>query len=211
VDLTSDMLKTRPIRRSKGPEDTGLMRLDFPVGSVAPSGLYDVRGGICWPRLTSDGQQVIGAALLCGKQKSTGIVYVFEEAEFAVVDWVTAPDRSVEPYPALSPLLGLAWTAYGSRTFYWHQDYETGRKYLRQIYRSELIEPKPVLPEVPWQEPAAALAAVFLADGTGLLRNREGGILHQAMSFYAANRQLEPLPALHALAVALAGYERRPE
>lgn len=188
--------------------DTDRIRLWFQPNSPVPDGDYLMRGGICWPISTPEGWQ--GAALVTGRHEETGAIYVLEEKPFVCIDHIVLPGGALD-HEGLAPWFSEMWGTWFCLTYYWNQDTATKRQYVRDVLRSPMVEPKPVIPQVQWQDWESALSQVFLLDAQGRLVYRRAGMVVDAMEVYRAslvNPRPEILPALHALVCAVTGLAK---
>ncbi|MEN6533385.1 MAG: hypothetical protein ABFD89_06960 [Bryobacteraceae bacterium] len=185
----------------------GPVELIFGEESLAPSGRYWVAGGIVWPELHETRQEIVGAAVVCGRHIESDVTYVFEEREFCTVDHVLG-ERGVIAFEGLSSFLNEAWTYYFCKTYYWRQDELTARRHIRQVHRNRMIEPKPVLVELHWRDEKTALDEIFLLDTSSRLTYRVNREVHHAMRKFDA-KDGDTEPALRALAAALVGLAKR--
>jgi len=184
----------------------------FPPGSMAPDGYYLMRGGVCWPAETEGGLE--GYAVVCGRHEETDTVYVFDERTFLTVDHVLGMDQTVE-FSGIAPWFTEQWARWFCRTYYWHQGREINQRYLVQVARSAMANPKPVFSEIPLELPrtkagiltGGALHLVLSRDVTGRLKYGRGRGFHDALSHRMAESE-RVYPALHAVLCALVGMEQ---
>jgi hypothetical protein len=188
--------------------ERGLSRLVFGADSVAPSGIYLMRGGVCWPQMQVD-DRYEGAALLLGVHVDSQRAYVLAERRFVCVEPILEDDGSISDYPALAGFLNHCWATYFCSRWFWHGDWETHRTWLIKVLRAALIQPKPKFIESDWREDAAALAQVGALEETGRFKYPRDGLLRGAIKDYSARHDLRHLfPALQAAMAAVAGLER---
>ena len=181
-----------------------ISELFFQKDQAVPSGEYYLRGGICFPVINDDG--ISGYATMCGKHLGSGVIYVLEEQEFCTIDHIKSQTGRIE-FKGLSTWFNDCWTNYFADSYYYHQDYETCKKYRLQVIRSIMINPKPHFIEIKWQDADQAMHTIFEKDMLNQLKYSSKGKIYQEMQEYNATPD-EKYPALHALKCALAGYDR---
>lgn len=172
---------------------------------ACPDGPYHCRGGICWPRpIDKAGSVLQGFAVMCGLHLATRRAYVLAQTPFVAIDHVQDEQGAIQ-FQGLSTWLIDCWSSWFADTFYWKQPWETNRRYLQQVLRSPMIQPKPHFVALEWAEDSDAWSAVYEAEATDRLRYQAGSPLHVALSeFAAAEPQDKPrFPAVHALTCAL--------
>jgi len=172
-------------------------------------GEYYLRGGVCWPVSveTAGGIDAQGYALLIGQDVSSKAYRVFKQCEFVTVDHIL--EDGIITYPGVATWFNDCWSQYFARTFYWHQDDELTRSYRLDVWRSDTIVPKPSLVNVDWSDDGAALHLIWRLVKTRKLFFKEGSVLdRQLKGIKKGDKGM--LPAVHALACALAGMVRHP-
>ena len=171
--------------------------------SIAPTGKYLIRGGVCFPMITDEGLN--GHAVLCGRSLDNGKIYVFEESKFIVVDHIWNGNK-VE-YEGIIPWLLDMWRTYYGDTFFYQQNFEVVKKYRLQMIKNMMLEPKPRFIECKRKDNDQSMHTLFEKDMTGnLIYSRSSKIYSEMQQFEADIEQ--KYPALHALTCALNGYER---
>ena len=196
------MVNHRPIAVEWDTENL-ISKLIFDENSIAPTGRYLMRGGICFPMMTDLGFS--GYAILCGRNMVTKTNYVFEEREFKVINHLIEDEKLI--YEGLSSWFPEMWKTYFADTFFFNQDYETQKKYRTQIFRSALANPSPRFLQVRWQDKQQPMHTIFEKDTLGQLKYRSKGGLKKQMEIYSTG-ETEDLPALHALKCALVGMDK---
>jgi hypothetical protein len=83
-----------------------------------------------------------GFALVCGRRVADGITYVLSERAFVTVDHVQDDAGRIQ-FEGLSTWFVDAWAQWFAAVYAWKQPWETNRRYLLQVLRSEMIQPKP--------------------------------------------------------------------
>lgn len=186
-----------------------ISRLVFPRDSIAGDGDYCMRGGVCWP-IPTDSGGLSGYAVMCGRNQKTGHVFVFREIEFSVVDTVIDIEDQAIFHP-LGPWLNDTWSRYFAYKYYWRQDAATARQWVRSVFTSRMVEPKPSFIEVAWSDENAAMSILYLLAGTGKISYTEDGGVCRAIQLYNANPDpSDSEPALRALVCAMFGLNRIP-
>ncbi len=172
-------------------------------------GEYYVRGGVCWPITveTARGSDVQGYAVLVGQDVKTKICHVFKQCEFVTVDHIIV-DVKIK-YPGVATWFNDSWSQYFGRKFYWKQDEELTRSYRTDVFRSEMISPKPQIIEIDWSDDQAALHLIWRFVKTGKLKFGKDSILHKQLGDVKKGDK-DLMPAVHALSCAIAGIGRYP-
>ena len=171
---------------------------------------YMMRGGVCWPISVEVGKKldVYGFILMAGYNTETGLVTVFEQTEFVVIDNILRPDKSIE-YHGIAPWLNKCWSKYFAQDFFWNQDFELAKKYRLEIIRSEMIVPKPQFIEMEWSDLEEAKQVVWKYVKLGKIRiEKDSKLFHQLELTKMGDKQT--YPAVHALMCCLCGMERHP-
>ena len=106
---------------------------------------YMMRGGVCWPISVEvrGKMDVYGYIIMTGYNVESGLVTVFEQKQFVVVDNILRLDKSIE-YHGIAPWFNRCWSKYFASDFFWNQDFELAKKYRLEVIRSEMIKPQPV-------------------------------------------------------------------
>lgn len=221
--------------------ERGTSTLFFPPNDLfGASGEFYLRGGICWPRLLSkpDAMSPViqGFALMIGlyvpyaRQYSKLAMpprddaavpqmqaYVFEETEFKTIEDIIKErgDNGIEShFSGIGRWFNNVWSNYYADAYFEHDRPETVERYHLQVYRSEMLKPKPHFIDMEWQEDEQAVRVIWEWGDTGRLTFRKDGPLHTALRQYrvAPGKQpgKKPPPAIHALTCVLMGLERYP-
>lgn len=171
---------------------------------------YMMRGGVCWPIPvdTGKGLDVYGYIIMCGYDVKTGLVTVFEQTDFIVIDNILKPDRAIE-YPGIAPWINRCWSKYFAQDFFWNQDWELAKTYRLQVIRSEMIEPKPQFIEIGWSDLAEAQQTLWKYVKVGKVSIEKDSKLYKQLELTkSTDKQI--YPATHALMCCLCGIERSP-
>lgn len=177
--------------------------LFFNPESIAPTGRYLIRGGICFPKITELG--LVGHAVMCGRSLDDNKVYVFDEREFVVIDHII--ENNVIEYHGVTPWFIDMWQTFYGDTFFYQQDFEVAKKYRMQILKSAMIEPKPRFIECKRKDDDQSMHTLFEKDMTGKLVYSGKSKVYREMREFGADPKKE-YTALHALTCALNGLER---
>lgn len=171
---------------------------------------YMMRGGICWPKhVEIDGKSdIYGFALMAGYNTETGVITVFEQSKFVVIDNILRPDKTIE-YHGLAPWFNKNWTRYFASEYFWSQDFELSKQYRLETIRSEMIKPKPQLIEIDWSDVEEARHLIWKYVKLAKMRVEEDSPLYEQLKF-ARHGEKQTLPAEHALMCCLCGIERFP-
>lgn len=173
--------------------------------SIAPSGKYFMRGGICFPTLCDD--TVRGHAVMTGTNINTQKTYIFDEVKFSCIDHILDEETQCIQHKGASQFFNKMWNEYYAKQYFFNQDYTLQRRYRLQISRSPMIDPKPSFIELPWKDEDQSINAIFEKESFGrLFYKKEGGVMAD-MKLYSAKSD-KFLPALHALKCALNGLEK---
>jgi len=180
-----------------------------------PQGVFDVRGGVCWPvTYRKDGYvDSQGFIIVVGKNLNTGVITIFEQQQFLVVEPIRDPETQAITYHGISNFTNNAYSNYYCRKYYWHQNWEFSKKWRLDILRSPAIEPKPILMEVPWGEDQDADHLIWMKVKQQLLRHDETAELYNQLQHIKQDdkkKKNKILPAVRALQCALMGMERFP-
>ena len=120
-------------------------------------GRYRVAGAVCWPSTTGFKEEcgTAGYIIAAAESLRSGIVYLFKESDFLVVNPILRDSDGGIEHPGLSQFLADAWAKLLCNKYYWTGDEKTNRTYLLQILRSPNIEPKPSfvhMPAIPFEQ-----------------------------------------------------------
>lgn len=125
---------------------------------------YYLRGGISFPSLMESGgfgasRDVTGFAVMVAYCFSNRKYYVVGECEFSTIDNILDPDGNGIALTGACNFFNKMWTTYYALDYYWSGHSETVMKYILQVVRSPMIEPKPhfieISPGVPGQQQQA--------------------------------------------------------
>lgn len=190
-------------------QEKGYSRLIFGeddvVSSGAPSGEYLMRGGLAFPMLLDDKITIRGYAIMCGLNVKTGVIYVFEEFEYFSIDNIIEDNKLL--FEGLAGQIPIWWKYYFADSFFVNQDFDTKRKYSRQLIRSYLANPSPRFLQVHWKNEDQPIQSIYEKDAIGKLIYRKNGVLFLEMEMFRADSE-RVLPALHALKCAITGIEK---
>lgn len=178
-----------------------------------PQAEFDIRGGICWPvTFRKDGYvDSQGYILVAGKNLRTGVVTIFEQQQFLVVEPIVDQETQEIMFTGISNFINNAFSNYYCRKYYWHQNYEFSKKWRLDVLRSPMIEPKPQLVEVPWGEDQDAEHLIWAKIKQRLLRHDINAELYnQLQHIKQDDKKSQILPAVRALQCVLMGMERFP-
>jgi len=137
----------KPIRVAFRPERKTAV-LQFPSDGPEPMEC-DIRGGIAMPMHMEGQQQLVGFAVLAGLELRTKKITIYEQRQFSTIEHVLAPNGTIE-YEGISSFFNQCWTNYFGIKFYTFQKPQLTKKYRTQVYRSEMIKPKPQFLKVHW-------------------------------------------------------------
>jgi len=169
---------------------------------------YYMRGGICWPMTVERGgvQDVFGHAVMAGFDIKTGEIRVFEEREWVVVHSILNKDHHIE-FEGLAPWLRKLWSEYFALDFFWHQSKVLTKSYRLEVFRSDVIQPKPSFTHIDWSDDEAALHTLWKhVKLKTLITERPSAELLRERKY--GEKQI--LPAIHALQCLVEGLERYP-
>lgn len=177
--------------------------------NTPPDGAYQCRGGICWPiAVDKVGSVRRGFAVMLGLHLDTRRLYLLGQSSFVTVDHVQDDQGRIE-FEGLAPWFVDCWARWFADSYGWRQPWETTRRYLSQVLRSQMIQPKPHFIELDWDDDADAVGAVVEADVSGRLVYPAGSEFHKAWIAWA---EAEPderkrMPEVHAVACAVAAMQ----
>ena len=171
---------------------------------------YRMRGGVCFPTMINSGGRtdIQGFILMSGQEVKTKKVRIFEQREFIVVEPILGDNQLIE-FSGIENWLNMCFLRYFARQFFWNQDFELAKKYRLEIIRSQMIEPKPRMIEVPWADKKEAMTIIWKYIKLGMITWDAGSALDRALE-QVKNDDKVMLPAIHALTVLLSGIERFP-
>lgn len=205
MDETPAKQKLLPPIQATADMDTGCARLWFGDDSIAPTGFYQVVGGICWPLLIQDVFK--GCAILAARHVPTGIVYVFDQHEFSSIEHIFGTDGNIE-VQGLAPWFNRQWTTFYASRYYWFQHDEYERTFRSRIHRCNLIQPKPALIPTHWHDDQHARLIISDMLEQRRLKLKQGPVL-QELAQQQADPKMGPFPAIHAIACLLTGISAR--
>lgn len=193
----------RPIRANYL-KDKELSYLEFPDKS---GGEYYLRGGICWPKYSGLNEGIQGFAILAGLDVSTGIIRIFEERRFSSVDHIQTADGKIE-IEGLSSWFNKNWNKYYAAYYFFSQIGETHKKYLLDVVRSDMVQPKPLFVEIKPMEDANIDQIVFSKLQENKLEYFSEGPVHKCIQQW----DLVPTkpPVAEALGTCISGITRYP-
>ncbi len=174
-------------------------------------GDFFIRGGICWPEMVEihGDVEVVGYAVICGKEIKTDTVYVFDQFQFLTIENIIDKATGVMQYPGIAQWLCKNWANYFAQQYFWCQPEELARAYRLEIIRSKMIKPQPFFKEVPWSDDNQATIELTRVMTMGKLKmDPKSKLFEQIAQVKKADDKL--LPAVHALKCALIGYQRYP-
>lgn len=167
-----------------------------------------VRGGICFPMFVeTPTPDVFGFAVLGCQDIKTGIVTIYEQRQFAVVDNIIEDSKIL--HEGIASWFNQCWTKYYGRKFFYAQDFETTRKYRLDISRSVMIQPKPEIIELETYENTDMLHILWHYVKMGKVRYESGSALHALLKDMQHGTKVVH-PAIHALQMLLCGIDRFP-
>lgn len=187
----------------------GLTRLWFD-GATEYDGEYHMVGGLAWPRPEGRGVglRVEGYALLLGYHLGRRMAFELSGTRFVTIDHHLGRMGEVRE-TGLCSWFNRMWSTYGAGVFWTHEAPQTDRKYVQQIARCPMIQPRPRVRRVEWGEDAEVFNSVWLAGQSGTFRGRPDSPIREALERAEPEQRLFPAPVL-ALMCALEGLVRHP-
>jgi len=181
-------------------------------------GRYQVRGAVCWPVLFDKfgRMDVMGYALIAGRNIETNKVTVFEQREFLVISDIVdekgllvipAKEKNAKIYRGILSWFIDGWAKYRCHSYFYSQPFEVAKKYRTELRRSEAMKPKPQFIDVPWPGEDEALQTVWKALKMKSFRAEKDSILREQLGEVQKGSK-DMYPAVHALACLLMGFER---
>lgn len=169
-----------------------------------------MRGGVCWPVMVEiDGKKdVRGFILMAGIDVDSGMVTIFEQTPFIVIDNILTPEKVIE-YHGIASWFNMCWTRYFAQDFFWNQDFELSKKYRLEIIRSESINPKPQIIEIGWSDIEEARQVIWKRVKLGKIRIEQDSQLMKELELTKIGDK-QSYPSVHALMCCLCGIERYP-
>lgn len=190
------------------PRRTSVLR--FAAGNGAPpDGEYCLRGGVCWPVIVDKASgRMEGFALVAGREVKSRSTYILAQTPFVCVDHVHDAAGRIQ-FQGLSTWFVDAWAQWFAEVYAWKQPFETNRRYLIQVLRSEMIQPKPRFVELDWDDDDDARAMIYETEAMGRLIYPRDSTLHRALLEFsvAVPTDRDRFPAVQALTCALHGLE----
>lgn len=131
----------------------------FPTG--IPVEFY-IRGAVCWPATIGEGVDTAteGFVIVAAQEIKSRKVYVLEARPFLCVDHITNAEGVIQ-YEGIAPELVRWFARYYCDTYFWHDHSDTHNRYLVQMVRSEMLNPKPWFVEVMWYDDSQARHALY--------------------------------------------------
>lgn len=168
---------------------------------------YFMVGGICFPELfqASDGQELTGYVITCGKAEDTQVITVFEQQKFVTITDIIDPETNVIEHYGITSFFNTSWQKYYCDMFFWSQDKIRHKHYLLEILNTPLINPKPDFPESR-ANIDDMIHAIWTLVTTGKLRFERDSTLHKELDRYKVGDN-NPHPSIHALTCAVAGFD----
>lgn len=200
------MIATTTARTTIRDHGTSVLTFRRVEGETSPpDGEYALRGGICWPICVEPATgRIEGFAVVAAHHLASHATWVLAQTPWVAIDHVQDRAGAIQ-YQGLCGWLVESWAQWYADTYAWRQPWHTCRRYLTQMLRSPLIQPKPHLIELEWSRDADARAIVAEIEATGKLKYPAQSPLHVALQEYAAAEPSERdrFPAVHALTCAL--------
>lgn len=171
---------------------------------------FYVLGGICWPtqfKLLDKPPDIMGYAIVAGKDLETEAVHVFEQREFVTIEHIFNSKQMVQ-YEGLAPWFNTMWSRYYCNKYYFNQPDELSRKHHLDIIRSQTITCRPQIIDIPMPDGKDALHAIWRHVKLGKLTAEKDTPLAEHMGF--AKYDEKATPPVHALACLLVGLDRHP-
>jgi hypothetical protein len=184
--------------------------------SVAPSGDYYLRGGICWPLYVPSDLALRGHALIVGHHVDSDRRYVLEERTFVTMDHVIEPEPGrghVVKFEGLGAWFNRIWGLYAVDRYYVFQEEQVCRRWLLSAIRSNLVMPKPHILKTKWDNDETAMLLVRELNAMDKIFYRKRESMPLGVFADLENHNADPdgvYPALHALKCALYGMEAAP-
>ena len=185
----------------------GTTTLYFPGGEFSE---YRMRGGVAFPQMYDDrGRlEIRGHIAMSGQDIHTKKIYVFEDTEFFCVEPYLNDEGIVEIHGIVG-FVNDCWNKYYENKFYWYQNEEVATKYRLQIARSKLIGKRLVFVEANMADIQSALGILLQYVQMKKIFWKKESIISKEMAGISKD-QSKLHPAIHALAVMLAGIEKSP-
>ncbi|MCP3686511.1 MAG: hypothetical protein GY861_28060 [bacterium] len=114
------------------------------------NGDYMMRGAIAWPVQITD-YEVTGMAIVAGYHIRKQKVYIFMENHFNCIDHILDENKLIK-FMGIAPWFNEAFMKFYCMKWYYHEHSQTHRKYMLNIRRSAMINPKPHFIELDWNE-----------------------------------------------------------
>lgn len=198
------------------PNQDGSIRLYFEFDDNAlfyPQADFEIRGGICWPiTYRVDGAiDSEGYAIVAGRNLNNGIITIFEQTGFMVTEPIINKRSGAIDFPGLSNFINNAFANYFCNRYYWHQNFELSKRWRLEVSRSQMINPKPRLIEIPWGEDRDADHVIWSAFKQKKLRfDPDSKLKAQLEQIKKTDKSKDIYPAVRALQCALMGMQRFP-
>ena len=193
----------------------------FQENSMFPSDRgvdFMVRGAVCWPATVGRGVDTAteGFVIVAGQELSTKRIVIFEQRPFVCIDHIISTETRRILYEGIAHAMSVWFSRYFVDTYYWHDHMDTHNRYLIQMVRSDMLQPKPWFAEVIWHDDSQAKHAVWELVTHNRLVHWAGEApdkgrmepLYDALLRFRDNEEI--LPATKAMMTLAIGYERFP-
>lgn len=182
--------------------------LEFAPESREWNGEYYMRGGICWPMpcLRPQGLVLEGCALMAGFKLASGVLTVFEEHPFSIIDNDVATDGRIL-HEGLAPWFNQIWTRYYADSYFIREATDRHRQYMLQVGRSDAVAPKPRFVEAHWKDDSDAMASIMARMQRDRLWLSAGGPLSTEGADLNVGKDM---PSVRALMALCRGLEEMP-
>lgn len=200
-----------PTLRWPDPEHQGRLVLRWTEDSTLTSGSWLIRGGIACPRLTDGAYS--GHAVVIGRCEAPGHgeIVVLADCPWVAVSHVMRPDGQGIEFEGIAQFLSEAWSGYVCNVWYAREHHETIRRATIEIHREPVLQPKPAIVAVEWDDDDDAMLLLRELDLRRRLWYQSQGSVYLALVEYSADKDadLGRYPILRALAAAAYGLTRR--
>lgn len=184
---------------------TSMLYMKDNEDSIAPSGRYDIRGGICWPCATND-RGISGFAVIIGYNIDNGYYYWLDEILWKTINPVITNGR-IEVM-GINTWFNTVWLRYKLRLWYYRESRELAWRMRRQIKENAGIMPKPKFYDIDDRDNKYLISVLReLKINDRIVIPKESDIISSEITWSATDETDDMPISLHAFTSVLIGME----